>query len=43
MSIPEWMRVQKSEFLIGSAEFAMLWPSPQAIWKINFYGTWGLC
>ena len=24
-------------FLIGSAEFAKFWPSPQVIWKINFY------
>ena len=32
---------KKLSFLIGSAEFAKFWPSPQVIWKINFYWNMG--
>ena len=34
-------KFKKLSFLIGSAEFAMLWLSPQAIWKINFEWNMG--
>ena len=34
-------KFKKLSFLIGSAEFAKFWPSPQVIWKINFYWNMG--
>ena len=34
-------KFKKLSFLIGSAEFAKFLPSPQVIWKINFYWNMG--